>query len=213
MTYQLHEVLATLWGDDPQVRLTAANHLWVRWWRLSRGNFAHTVAIGYWQQARGGSGADVAVCWKDRKKRDSETNTEGQRRWCVVFSVCVYLWTLCVSCLIGCVRSSLLCLCVFVLISEPSRSDAPHAPPRFHSSNSVCWRRSDFLQLLHIKPMSRSLHNYFIHTLSTAFLFQVISSRHFTKNKHRKLSLDFFYCTLSWKNEHPSRNHTVATFF
>lgn len=68
-THQLHEVLAALRGDDPQVRLAAVDHLRAgRRRRLSRDYFPHAVAVGYGEEARGGPGTDVAVSWRDTER-------------------------------------------------------------------------------------------------------------------------------------------------
>lgn len=65
-THQLHQALAALRGDDPQVRLAAADHLRaVRGRGLGRDHFPQAVAVGYGEEARGGPGADVAVSWRD----------------------------------------------------------------------------------------------------------------------------------------------------
>lgn len=67
--HQLHEALAALRGDDPQVRLAAVDHLSAgRRRRLSQDYFPQAVAVGYGEEARGGPGADVAISWSDREK-------------------------------------------------------------------------------------------------------------------------------------------------
>ena len=70
VTHQLHEALAALRGDDPQVRFAAVDHLRAgRRRSLSQDYFPQAVAVGYGEEARGGPGADVAVSWRDTGKR------------------------------------------------------------------------------------------------------------------------------------------------
>lgn len=68
--HQLHEALAALRGDDPQVLLAAVDHLSAgRRRRLGQDYFPQAVAVGYGEEARGGPGADVAISWSDGERK------------------------------------------------------------------------------------------------------------------------------------------------
>lgn len=113
--HQLHEVLATLWSDDPQVRFAAVDHLRAGWrWRLSRDYFPEAVAIGYGQEAWRGPGTDVAISWRDTNKEWGLVKRQVRRRFCVFrLFWCFQLLYLPVRC-----TRLLFRLCLCVLISE-----------------------------------------------------------------------------------------------
>lgn len=67
VAHQLHQALAALGGDDPEIRLAAVHHLRAgRRWRL--GYFPQAVAVGDREEARGGPGTDVSVSWRGKRK-------------------------------------------------------------------------------------------------------------------------------------------------
>lgn len=67
--HQLHEALAALRGDDPQVRLAAVDHLRAGRRRgLGQDYFPQAVAVGYGEEAGGGPGTDVAISWRDKER-------------------------------------------------------------------------------------------------------------------------------------------------
>lgn len=78
-SYHLHEALATLRGDDSQVRLAAVHDLGARGRRrrLGRNYFPQTAAVGGGEEARRGPGTVVSVSWTRGRSK------EGLRQWTV----------------------------------------------------------------------------------------------------------------------------------
>lgn len=202
--------LATLWGDDPQVRLTAVDHLRAGWrWRLSRDYFPQAVAIGYREEAWGGPGTDVAISWRETNK-ESEVQCRGSVEEGCVFvcfdafyvSTCE-LVTFC-ACLPGCVYSALhACVRELSLVSwSLCRTTCSSL---FLYLKQLFSLQDDSLQLLHIKTMSWSLQIYVIslfpcsHSLSTHFLFYFYVSWHLVKRKTCKSFWTPAICETLWK--------------
>lgn len=90
VAHQLHQALAALGGDDPEIRLAAVHHLRAgRRWRL--GYFPQAVAVGDGEEAGGGPGTDVAVRWL-RGRRRGDINMVLRNGWSVcVVCVCLSL--------------------------------------------------------------------------------------------------------------------------
>lgn len=71
--HQLHEALAALRGDDPQVRLAAVDHLRAgRRRRLGQAGFPQAGAVGHGEESRRGASADVAISCGDRQRGRSQ---------------------------------------------------------------------------------------------------------------------------------------------
>lgn len=112
-----------------------------------------------------------------------------------VFSICIYLWTVCLGVCIQLFVCVCGCLPLCVLISGLDCSVAPHAPHRFCSSHSAFL--AALLIFLSTTPPNQnhftlSPELFYFHPLSTSCLF---CSRHLGE-KHTQTSLDSFHLTL-----------------